>query len=361
PVCEAELELKAGRPAGLYRLALRLHQDVPLVIETESKAGRGYALAAGLAPGPRRAGDVRLAPEMSARDAFRAVARDCVAQILGSQACALRGEDPEGVHQMRVGLRRLRSALGSFRDHLPGDRRRAFNGELRWLGERLGRVRDLDVFATETLPGELGQRLDEATRDALTQAAGAARAEAQAELRRVLRSPRYTELMLKLLAWIEDGDGTANETAAPPMIGGAARDILGRRHRSVARPGRRLHRLDAAERHELRKRAKKLRYAAEFFRSLCPDRPHRRYIKALKGLQEGLGAMNDAAVARRLLAELAERAGLPADGVAGDDGGPLPPEPKPAELKKLWGAFADRRPLHKVCGGRSPAGTTAAR
>jgi triphosphatase len=352
PVREVELEIKRGAPARLYEVALALADGADgIAIETESKAARGFGLGGAVAPHARKAGAIRLRPEMAATEAFRAIARDCVAQILGSQACALRGEEPEGVHQMRVGARRLRSALSLFRAYIPNDKRRAVNDGLRWLGQQLSPARDWDVF----LAGRLRPRLaaapdDPELRRALADAE-AERAEAYDNLRKVLRSRRYTELMLNLLAWIEaDAAPAEDDSAAATAAGEAARKILKKRHRRFRKDGNGLVRMNAEELHELRKDAKKLRYAAEFFGSLAADgKAAKAYVKALKRLQDELGAANDDATAHRLEARLAERRGqegAAAPEVAGEGGEPAA-APDRTKLKKLWARFEEQPALHK--------------
>ncbi|MGH6929212.1 MAG: inorganic triphosphatase, partial [Dongiaceae bacterium] len=96
PICEVELELKSGPPERLLEVGLLIHRDVPVAWEYETKAARGYRLAANEAPTAQRAASVSLSHEMTARAAFTATARACVKQIRANESCARLGEDTEG-------------------------------------------------------------------------------------------------------------------------------------------------------------------------------------------------------------------------------------------------------------------------
>jgi len=124
PLSEAELELKTGRRERLYELAIALNEAIPVSLEAETKAARGYRLAAGEGPGSFRAEPVGLPADMTARAAFAAIAKSALEQLRLNEACAVIGEDIEGVHQQRVAIRRLRSLISAFKDTMTGDRRR---------------------------------------------------------------------------------------------------------------------------------------------------------------------------------------------------------------------------------------------
>jgi inorganic triphosphatase YgiF len=306
-VCEAELELKSGRPSRLYELALKLHEKVPFTVEYRSKAARGYDLLLGEAPKPRKAEDIALDPAMTAWRGFGAIARACLAQMRANEDCARRGEDAEGVHQLRVGLRRLRAAFSLFAGALPEEQRRHFVDELRWAQKRLGPARDWDVFVADTLAPLRGRLPEDANLRALTLAAEAARAAAYAEAAAALDDRRYTRLQLQLDLWLE-GDGPAEGGGQRPWakpVGAVARDVLARGHRRLRKLAKRFESLSDEERHELRIAGKKARYAAEFFGSLFPRKAALKYAERLGGLQDRLGSMNDAVVGRRLIDELA--------------------------------------------------------
>jgi inorganic triphosphatase YgiF len=142
---EVELELREGVPARLFEFALLLQERLDLHPAVRSKAERGYALARGegaAAHPPRR---VRLEPDATLADALAAILSHCVAHFTANADCAREAVDPEGVHQMRVGVRRARAALALFEPLLPTERLRFFRSELRWVARELGAARDLDV------------------------------------------------------------------------------------------------------------------------------------------------------------------------------------------------------------------------
>ena len=152
PISEIELELKSGDAAALYDVALQLLDVAPIRIEPRSKSERGYRLGeeAKAAPPVAHAEPVVLDPTMTVEAALQEIGRACLAHLLHNEAAAL-AMQPEGVHQMRVAVRRIRSAISAFKKLLPAADRRRISGELAWLVDILGRARNLDVFATELL------------------------------------------------------------------------------------------------------------------------------------------------------------------------------------------------------------------
>ncbi|HUC60522.1 MAG TPA: CHAD domain-containing protein [Alphaproteobacteria bacterium] len=325
PVCEVELELKSGAPAGLFELARRLNKSVPLRLDPMSKAERGYHLAANATPGPKKAEPVHLDPEMSVREAFGAIARACITHILSNVGCAHDGKDPEGVHQLRVGIRRLRAAFAVFQDAIAEGDRAALGGELRWLQRELGPAREWDVFLSASLPAVYKRFGTSDGLETLRATAEAVRRRAYQRCRAALHNRRYTDLLLRLEAWLDGGldetgtlptngtgrapeDGLQRETLDAPILEFSAAILKGR-HVKAAKLGDRLRKLDERQLHELRIRVKKLRYATEFFRDLYTDKSAKRYVAALKAIQEALGDANDALVANDLMGELDELAG----------------------------------------------------
>ena len=145
PISEIEIELKDGDPAGIAHVADRLAGSAPIAYMAQSKPERGYALSAGEAAKPLRAGTIELDPEVSAAEAFQIVALSCLDHAIAN-ARAVREGETEGIHQMRVGLRRLRAAISLFKELLPGPEIEKIKTELKWLTEQLGPARDFDVL-----------------------------------------------------------------------------------------------------------------------------------------------------------------------------------------------------------------------
>ena len=303
PICEVELELKSGKPVALYDLALALAADVDLFPDPVSKAQRGYALFQNLPLQPVQAAPIGLRPGMQVADAFVAVMQNGLGQFTANLAGLMHEADPEYLHQARVAIRRLRSALTVFAPALPGSALTPLGEELHWLMGLLGPARDWDVFATQTLPPLLAAKPDSALAS-LARDGEAHRSEARAAMTTAVSSRRLTHLLLQagrmllLRPWEQAKDHLAWQSAPAATL---AESVLERRHRQLLRRGRHFARLPAATRHRLRIAAKKQRYAAEFFAELYPPKAARAYIKILSALQDGLGALNDLAVTGRLL------------------------------------------------------------
>ena len=149
PLSEVELELKRGKAADLFQLAKTIAHKAPLELALVSKAERGYRLVAGEKAGPSKAMAVTLKPEMSSSQAFRAIARACLRQLTDNVPVLHQG-DPEGLHQARVAVRRLRAAMSLFGELLRDDATQNVKNELKWLMGEFGPAREMDVL-TERL------------------------------------------------------------------------------------------------------------------------------------------------------------------------------------------------------------------
>jgi triphosphatase len=314
PISEIELELRAGSVGPLFDLALDLQRIVPLRIATTSKAEAGFALVTGRAPQARKAPPLGLTPAVTVAEGFRHIVRNCLNHVLANDACVLGDADEEGIHQMRVALRRLRSAFTLFEEVLASPDAAPLADEVRWLAERLGPARDWDILQTHFFgPFARKHDNDDGVRR-LGQAIAESRRMAHARAIEALRSPRYTTLLLGLAGWLESGRW--QQDASPEIRALLASPLkdkagvwLGERDRRLRKAGRQIGKLDADQRHRVRIRAKKLRYAADFFRGLYAPSSVRPYLDRIEGIQEVLGTLNDAEVARRLVAALAEEAG----------------------------------------------------
>lgn len=299
PISEIEIELVDGAPARLYELARELANDLPVSIVVANKAERGFALVSAARPSPVHARDATIAADARAIDALATIAGECLHQIAANAPGVVAYADPEWVHQMRVGTRRLRACLKLVARVDASAPTEPVALELKWLAGMLGTARDLDVFATETLPEITNGVRDDVGKSAalrkLSRRVAARRGIARRAVRAAINSPRYARLVLAVATLIEGLDGGA----APRSARSAARVLLARRHRSLQRLAARLDGAGADERHAVRIAAKKLRYAAEFFAPLCKRRRVRRYLGALARLQQVLGQANDEIVATR--------------------------------------------------------------
>jgi inorganic triphosphatase YgiF len=301
PLTEVEVELKHGDPSRLFELAEALTADLPLRISHASKAERGYALARAIAPEPRRARTIELAEDATPQAALAMIGSECTAQIEANAEAMATHDDPEYLHQLRVGWRRLRSLLKLAALVVPAESIAPLEEELRWLGSILGPARDYDVFALETLPRIAGEFRGDRALARLRARVTRRRRESLRAVRGALASVRLQHVLLALGAFF----ASLGRMPAAASVPAHARDWIGpvlqARHDKLARRLRHIHRLGAPERHRARVAAKKLRYAAEFFASLYPDKHVQPYVASVSKVQSVLGRLNDFEVARKLL------------------------------------------------------------
>jgi CHAD domain-containing protein len=204
---------------------------------------------------------------------------------------------------MRVGLRRLRSAIDLFATVIPAYP--TLDGELRWIASELGAARDWEVLAGATLDrsGTIGNADEiQPVRQVCERIAVNNRQRAAA----AVESVRYTRLVLQLAVWLNrkgwrDGMSDKQREGIGGSAGKFSAEVLRDRHRKLIKRGKRLADLDDHRRHRARIAAKKVRYATEFFASLFARRAVRHYVDALTALQDDLGWRNDAVVADQLL------------------------------------------------------------
>jgi triphosphatase len=306
-ICEIEIELIEGEAGALFDVADALVAATPAQPAYASKAERGYRLFQQLPIEPAKAEPAGLDKDIGVSEALKVIVGACITHYFANLTGATQSDNPEFIHQARVSLRRLRSALRVF--GRPDGRR--FDEELRWLTGALGAARDWDVFTRETWP-MLGASLPEdmAVNAATFEAAALTRRDtARREAREALLSPRHAALWLGVMRWLV-AEPKAGE--ATPRLADFASNEIGKRHKRLLRDASNIATLDPEARHEVRIDAKRLRYAADFFRELFKKGRVNAYLDALSRIQDALGKANDAAVAARLVAELAPPAVLKA-------------------------------------------------
>jgi len=303
---EVELELKSGRPADLFHLAKAMDRRSKAELYLRSKAERGYDLAQGKKQHAVFAETIELAKDAAAGDAFRTIAQSCVRHF-ADNADAVRAGDPEGIHQMRVGLRRLRAAISVFAKLLPEARTERIKAELKWLTDELAPAREIDVFVNKEIHPLAGDVVPQSASRALEEEFVAKRDSAFARAKRTVDSARFRVLLLDVLAWIESShDHPADEASVAARK--FANNVLRRRVRKVLKQGKRLARLSIRQRHKVRIRVKKIRYAVEFFESLFSKRRRKtldRLSRHLEKIQDALGSLNDFIAHRRMAAAAA--------------------------------------------------------
>lgn len=296
PVREIELQLKSGEVAEIFALARRIADVVPVRLGTSTKSEAGYHLLTGPAVACRSE-PVGLTPGLTAAQAFRQIGFACLRHYRLNEDLLLTARQPEALHQARVALRRLRSALSIFRPIIAPGTADRLREELRDLAAVLGHARDLDVLIARS--GDLSARLEGPREDAYGRVAEA------------LSSDRSRRLMLDLAEWLTVGDWLAAPATAEARgrpIAGFAAKALSRLRRKLRKQGADLAEATDEVRHEVRKDAKKLRYAVEFFAPLYVGRKavrrHGRFLVALERLQDRLGVLNDLAATPILLQDL---------------------------------------------------------
>lgn len=292
-VSELELELIEGDAADLFALARQLPLGPDLAWSVQSKGARGQALALALPFAAVRATEVALAPGMDVAQGFRAVAWNCLAQLLGNCREVVTSGDPDAIHQSRVAMRRLRAAFSLFGASVADAQTPVFRAEWKAAASALGPARDLHVLI---------QRVEAAVAESGGDAGGllqhlrGKRAAATRAAQTALAGTAFQHLLIRFAEWLEGGMPPAPE----PLIT-FAKGILGKRRRKLAN-NRALDELPDEALHALRIKGKKLRYAAEFFSALYPGdagrKARRGFGKALGKLQDCLGSVNDLAVAQ---------------------------------------------------------------
>lgn len=294
-------------PADAVIATMRdLAASIPLLPPLASLAEEARALGAGTGLRPRRLGAPLLDAGLSVEDALRHVIGHLGCVLAWHAPIAAAGQQPAGVHQMRVALRRLRSALRAFRPAVDGPALRDADRRLKALATLLGPARDWDVFLGG-LGAELAGALPEDPRiAALLEAARSRRDAAYAALARHLAGAEFRRLLWDLCAlvegrpWLVDRPGPVEDLAA---------GLLAKRWRKLTAAGGSIEDLPDAEFHALRLDGKRMRYLAELFAPLWGRKRGRRFLERLAAVQEQMGLANDAAVARALVAPLSDSPG----------------------------------------------------
>lgn len=292
---EAELELKEGDPSDLFVFARRIDGVAAFRFGILSKAESGFVLIEAQKPA-YKAESLHLDRDMTAIAAFQTIATSCLRHFRLNEDALLDKRKPEALHQARVALRRLRSAFSLFKSIVSGDEPVRLNGELRWLATVLGETRNVDVLLSKAQDADLVSKLKAARRDTYKEAIEA------------LNSSRVRALMLDLREWLQCADHLVNSGLVASEIPTAqdfAARVLEKKRKRLKKDGKALSSIDDEHRHEVRKDAKKFRYAAEFFGSLFADKRgasrHKKFLSAMETLQDDLGALNDLATAPHVL------------------------------------------------------------
>lgn len=308
---EVEIELKSGTADAVFALARAVFAETPLQLSQLSKAERGYRLAARAshaaphaAPQAKSADAPPVTPDMTAAQAFGCIVRSCSDQILGNIPVVLETEDIEGPHKLRVGLRRLRCALEAYRSLADKAASRRLQDQARDLAHVIGELRNADVIIDEFVLPHARNAPSERGFEALLETLRVRRERIRETVRRHLASGEARSFQLDLCALVE-AEHPAHATG-DASTGAHAGAIIKAFWRKPSKLGRRIETLNVAERHEMRKALKNLRYVIEFHAPLYPRKAVKRYLRHLTKLQDVFGFLNDVAMTRSLRKDLGE-------------------------------------------------------
>ena len=331
PISEAEIEIVKGDPRILVDFAIGLSESVPFRLGQASKAERAWRLALGQQESPRKSGRSEIDPRAGRMAALTAVMSDCLVQICANSEGVIAGRDPDFLHQLRVGLRRLRICLSMLGDaEYPGLREPVMR-DIEALSGVLGPARNWDVFVTELLP-PIARHCGFRQVAGLRARAGAQRRRHALAAAEAIASPRFTRLCLRVSAALVPPavPAATGSPDIPQAVHRFAAQVLDRRRRKLLQCAPVDARPSAESLHRVRIAAKKLRYTAEFFASIYPRGKTQRHAAALSALQSVLGDANDASVAQRMIEQAAQ-------------GGKKPLAPELRGLAQGWVAATEAR------------------
>ena len=263
-------------------------------------AAKGYDLATGRskdAPRPARAQNVQLAEGATCREALALFVQSATEQIIANRSVVLETDDPEGAHQLRIGLRRLRSALLAFQPLIDTPSTREMDQHARALARVAGELRDADVFIKDIYGSVTGLMKGHPGLQPLKEALTAHRLRRRDAARGALDGQHWSALQLYLTLWPRTIEEV--ESLDRPVVKFAGQ-ALNAAWKKVAKMGKRVAELEGEERHKMRKSLKKLRYAVEYFGSLYRPVDVQPFVKQLKKLQDVFGYVNDVVTAGQL-------------------------------------------------------------
>lgn len=286
PICEIELELKSGALDTLFDVALDGIARHGLWLVTASKAERGERLASGAAASAVRAGPVTLEAPRTGANFLRAVLAATLDAVLANATTVAGGsDDVECIHQLRVGIRRLRTAMRELHD-LSDAIDPAWDAALAACFEQLGRRRD-----AETLDDAVRPLLSDANAPVTSWPASDA-----ADTAAAVRDAGFQRALLSLLQLAHAGDERFAELS-PARTRGHVAARLDRLWKRIARDTRRFESLPLGQQHRTRKRLKRLRYLAEFAAPLWSAKAAGRFVQGLEKAQDALGRHQDVSAA----------------------------------------------------------------
>lgn len=331
PIREVELECLRGSRAAFFEWARdwAARTQACLLLPTKNERGLRLAARLPLAPSPVTAAAVAPPADAPVGEAAAAVLRACVGHACANVEPVLASDHPEGPHQLRVALRRLRAALRFFALREADARWRTVDDEARALADAAGRVRDLDVFESGALALLRERFPGDAAVETLSRAVVDARDAARMDLRRAVSGPATTRFVLGAMALAEGlaaaaagqtaagslRDAPGDDAHALPLDAPYAAFARARVHALLARVRRRARRArDDDGWHRTRLAVKTLRYATDSARAALPHGADAaRATSLLARWQDRLGAGQDLASARDVAADALSRPDVPTE------------------------------------------------
>jgi CHAD domain-containing protein len=248
---------------------------------------------------------------MSLEDAFRATVLECLAHVAANISPVVRARDMEGLHQLRVGLRRLHVAFSAFGDEFRTPALMNLKTRTKAFADAVAPARDLDVFIEELFAPIAARLGHEEAFKILRARAEEARRNAWDETVMHVASAEFAAFQDDAAAAAEARSWLSGQTVAVDLrarlavrvpVKSAAERIMDEQLMRARKRGRHLKSLEEREFHRLRLALKRLRYAAEFYAPLYKKKAVKRYLNRLKKLQDLLGLVNDVAQVRVVLA-----------------------------------------------------------
>lgn len=348
PMAEVELELLDGNPVDVFGFARLLIANAQVRMGAGTKLGTAMALRLPddeLPPSQK----ISVTPETIAVDALTMLLDATATRLASLQRSIVEYRSPEGIHQMRVALRRLRAVARVYRPYLRSNKIKKLAQRAKVYAGILGTARDWDVLLGETIPSTQSNDYAPIGIRALKANAEAERAIAWGAVIEAIDHPDFTEFLLELTeACVVTGWANDSRKFMRQPIKVFAPEIL---DRALGRVQGLSQTLDGSEalsaRHPMRIALKKLRYPVQLFRSAYPKSERKDYMRGLSMLQDAFGTINDAVVAQSLVDIAAAKAGDDAIRAAGFIAGYKAAEAKMAaqQIDKAWVAFSAQRPF----------------
>ncbi|HEX3429927.1 MAG TPA: CHAD domain-containing protein [Rhizomicrobium sp.] len=317
-----ELELRTPPFASADSRLLRTG-NLPAIVATESPVE-----PTGLWQRAQKAPPSLLPPDINVSDALRLTIVQCRWHVAANATVFIESHEPEAIHQLRVGLRRLRVALTSFGGEFRTPQFEAVRLRAKDLAQQLAPARDLDVFLSELFEPVANANGSQEALAVLRRRAEEARKRAFGDAFAAVSGPRL-RMFMRDVSDITDGRGWP----FPPHQGSSvltgvrayevpaetvAERVLSHRYKRARKRARHLDRLSSVERHSLRIELKKLRYAAEFYMPFFDADQAKKFLARLARMQDVLGAVNDVTVAKHILEKLVNSAET-VNGVSAND------------------------------------------